>query len=285
MTELWTTAGIEWADRLAALVGDLKQHNPSLWAHVSQERNERFPLRGWASLSRDGTPTEDVAISLDFERVPGGVKYQADIAHGDGLILAETPAQWRAVGNRGDTRPFSQMTSASGSTQAAGVGEDFMIGVTVARLKGDLPHGPAAFLNEDLVDASPRSAIPSRWIAYATPCAGIHPGTSSASSLARRSGRSVRSAPPRRWRSSARLPATRARSRARRRSTSYDARRADPGPPCRLRVGIRTSRDTLTGLPPAFRDGASAVRRRRHLHDLQLAVLREVAAADDERHR
>jgi hypothetical protein len=153
MTELWTTAGIEWADRLAALVGDLKQHNPSLWAHVSQERNERFPLRGWASLSRDGTPTEDVAISLDFERVPGGVKYQADIAHGDGLILAETPAQWRAVGNRGDTRPFSQMTSASGSTQAAGVGEDFMIGVTVARLKGDLPHGPAAFLNEDLVDA------------------------------------------------------------------------------------------------------------------------------------
>jgi hypothetical protein len=108
--------------------------------------------------------------------------------------------------------------------------------------------------NEDLVDALAEIGDPKSVVAYATPCAGIHPGTSSASSLARRSGRSVRSAPPRRWRSSARLPATRARSRARRRSTSYDARRADRGPPCRLRVGIRTSRDTLTGLPPALRD-------------------------------
>jgi hypothetical protein len=93
MTDFWTTVGKRWADRVAELVGDLKHHNENLWTQVGQDHNELFPLRAWASLSRDAAPNEDVAISLDFRFVPGGVEYRSDIAHGDGLILAETPTQ------------------------------------------------------------------------------------------------------------------------------------------------------------------------------------------------
>jgi hypothetical protein len=109
--------------------------------------------------------------------------------------------------------------------------------------------------NEDLVDALAEIGDP-KSVDCLRDALRWDPPWDEFGQLARKAvwARSVRSAPPRRWRSSARLPATRARSRARRRSTSYDARRADRGPPCRLRVGIRTSRDTLTGLPPALRD-------------------------------
>ena len=93
MIEPWTTAADRWASRLAQLIDTLRQHDENRWTQVGQDSNELFPFRGWASLSRDATPNEDVAISVDFRRVDGGVEYRADIAHGDGLILAETPAE------------------------------------------------------------------------------------------------------------------------------------------------------------------------------------------------
>lgn len=52
-----------------------------------------FALSGWASLSREGTPKEDIALSLDFRHVQGGIECRADVARGDGQILAETAAQ------------------------------------------------------------------------------------------------------------------------------------------------------------------------------------------------
>ena len=77
---------------MGKVVRTLKERNPSLWTQVGHDSSGVFALRGWASFSRDGTPREDLAISLDFRHADGGIECRADIARGDGQILAETAA-------------------------------------------------------------------------------------------------------------------------------------------------------------------------------------------------
>jgi hypothetical protein len=91
MTDAWTAAGDRWEAGLAVVVAGLKEGNPDLWTQVGHDSSEFFPLRAWASLGAGGTPNEDLVISVDFACVEGGgVEYRADIACGDGRILAET---------------------------------------------------------------------------------------------------------------------------------------------------------------------------------------------------
>ena len=75
------------------VIATLREHNPSLRSQVGHDGNDVFPLRGWASLFRDGASDEDLVISLDFQHVPQGVEWTADIATGVGEVLGSTPAE------------------------------------------------------------------------------------------------------------------------------------------------------------------------------------------------
>lgn len=92
MGDVWTEVGEAWDQFLGSLVAVLEERNPALKAQMGRHSNDAFPFRAWASFFRHGTTgDEDLVISLDVSRKSDGFHAQADIARGDGAVLAESP--------------------------------------------------------------------------------------------------------------------------------------------------------------------------------------------------
>jgi hypothetical protein len=67
----------------------LKQLNPSLTWSTGRHANAAFPFRAYASFSRHGQRgEEDVVLSVDCPGNDRVVRISADIASGDGIVLA-----------------------------------------------------------------------------------------------------------------------------------------------------------------------------------------------------
>lgn len=95
------TAGPAWEelwDRLndfyAVLVSQLTACNDRLWSQVAHQETPAFPITGYVSLGRDGTPgNEDLVLEWAVQRRDNRLRVTADIARVDGTVLAELPAE------------------------------------------------------------------------------------------------------------------------------------------------------------------------------------------------
>lgn len=81
-------------DFYAVLVSRLAARNDRLWSQIAHQETPAFPFRGYVSLGRDGTPgEEDLVLEWAVQRADGRLRITADIARGDGTVLAELPAE------------------------------------------------------------------------------------------------------------------------------------------------------------------------------------------------
>jgi hypothetical protein len=97
MTANWQLIG----ERLEAMLRDCASTLPApvQW-DVGHGSNEPFPLRVYLSFSRTGgRGSEDLVISADVWADAGALVLSADIARGDGLVLAEVPSQRLQAGD------------------------------------------------------------------------------------------------------------------------------------------------------------------------------------------
>jgi hypothetical protein len=60
---------------------------------VSHQETSAFPFTGYASISRDGSGEEDLVLEWAIQRRDDRLRITADIARGDGTVLAELPAE------------------------------------------------------------------------------------------------------------------------------------------------------------------------------------------------
>jgi hypothetical protein len=88
--ELWDRLN----DFYAVLVGELVACNERLWSQISHQETPAFPFTGYVSLGRGGTPgDEDLVLEWAVQRCDDRLRVTADIARGDGTVLAELPAE------------------------------------------------------------------------------------------------------------------------------------------------------------------------------------------------
>lgn len=92
VNDIWEDVWDRLNDRLAAIAAVLSQRNPHLWWQAGHSDNAAMPFRAWASFGRNGIPgEEDLVITVDFKRAEHSLEVTADIARGDGLVLADAP--------------------------------------------------------------------------------------------------------------------------------------------------------------------------------------------------
>lgn len=88
--ELWDRLN----DFYAVLVSQLAACNDRLWSQIAHQETPAFPFTGYISLGRDGTPgNEDLVLEWAVHRRDDRLRVTADIARGDGTVLAELPAE------------------------------------------------------------------------------------------------------------------------------------------------------------------------------------------------
>jgi hypothetical protein len=88
--ELWDRLN----DFYAILVSQLAACNGRLWSQIAHQETPAFPFTGHVSLGRDGTPgEEDLVLEWAVQRRDDRLRVTADIARGDGTVLAELPAE------------------------------------------------------------------------------------------------------------------------------------------------------------------------------------------------
>jgi hypothetical protein len=88
--ELWDRLN----DFYAVLVSQLAACNNRLWSQIAHQETSVFPFTGYVSLGRDGKPgDEDLVLEWAVERRDDRLRVTADIARGDGTVLAELPAE------------------------------------------------------------------------------------------------------------------------------------------------------------------------------------------------
>ena len=93
------TAGLVWEelwdglnDFYVVLVSQLAACNERLSGRVSHQETRVFPFTGYVSISRDGSGDEDLVLEWAVQRRDDRLRVTADIARGDGMVLAELPA-------------------------------------------------------------------------------------------------------------------------------------------------------------------------------------------------
>jgi hypothetical protein len=93
--ELWERLN----DFYAVLVSQLAACNERLWSQIAHQETPAFPFTGYVSLGRDGTPgDEDLVLEWAVQRRDDRLRVTADIARGDGTVLAQLPAEEFAEG-------------------------------------------------------------------------------------------------------------------------------------------------------------------------------------------
>lgn len=79
--------------RLQALRDRLARRWPALTCDLGQHSTEVFPLTGYASISLSGNrQDEDLVVSVSCRLEAGELECTADIANGQGTILADGPS-------------------------------------------------------------------------------------------------------------------------------------------------------------------------------------------------
>jgi hypothetical protein len=76
-------------DFYAILASQLGACNGRLWSQVHHQESSAFPFTGYLSISRDGTGNEDLVLEWAVRRRDDRLCVTADIARGDGTVLAE----------------------------------------------------------------------------------------------------------------------------------------------------------------------------------------------------
>jgi hypothetical protein len=102
--DVWTEVGDRWERRLISVIADLVALNPGLMVRTGRDGNDRFALREWTSFVRRDTPgDEEIVISLDITTEVDGYRAQADIARGDGYVLAASAVETIVLSDDTDT--------------------------------------------------------------------------------------------------------------------------------------------------------------------------------------
>jgi hypothetical protein len=87
--ELWDRLN----DFYRVLASQLAACNERLSSQISHQETSVFPFTGYVSFSRDGSGDEDVVLEWAVQRRNDRLRVTADIARGDGTVLAELPAE------------------------------------------------------------------------------------------------------------------------------------------------------------------------------------------------
>jgi len=88
--ELWDRLN----DFYAVLARQLAACNDRLWSQISHQETPAFPFTGYVSFGRSGAPgNEDLVLEWAVQRRDGMLRVTADIARGDGTLLAELTAE------------------------------------------------------------------------------------------------------------------------------------------------------------------------------------------------
>lgn len=86
--ELWG----QLREFFGVLADQLRERNPGLGTLPGHHMTTAFPFAGYLSLARTAPSTEeDLVLTWHIAWRPGGLTAAADIARGDGTVLAETP--------------------------------------------------------------------------------------------------------------------------------------------------------------------------------------------------
>ena len=94
VSEAWLAAGERWTEAVNEVAASLQEKNPALRLQQGLDGNDIFPLRGWASFARGETVGDEaLVISLDVKAGVDEFRAEADIARGDGFVLAHSDAK------------------------------------------------------------------------------------------------------------------------------------------------------------------------------------------------
>lgn len=94
VVDAWSEAGETWMRAVSAAIAPLQERNSALHVRQGVDGNDIFALRAWASFARGGVRgDEDLVISLDVKSGTDGFRIEADIARGDGEVLALSAAR------------------------------------------------------------------------------------------------------------------------------------------------------------------------------------------------
>ncbi|HKE67490.1 MAG TPA: hypothetical protein VKB59_23050 [Micromonosporaceae bacterium] len=89
MSDVWEDAWETIGAAFQRLAESLRSALPALSCSAGHSDNSAFPFRAYAAFT--GGIDEDVVVSVDFQRVEGGLRYAADIALDDGHVLDDGP--------------------------------------------------------------------------------------------------------------------------------------------------------------------------------------------------
>ena len=80
-------------DFFNVLIQEILTCNGRLWSTIAHHETQVFPFTGYLALSKNGIPgEEDLVLTLGVQRKGDRLFVRADIARGDGFILADGPA-------------------------------------------------------------------------------------------------------------------------------------------------------------------------------------------------
>jgi hypothetical protein len=93
MSDIWETVWESISEAYSRLSGSLRSTYPSMKWSCGQSDNKAFPFRAYATFNRGSSGSEDVVVSVDFQRSSDvQLRYSADVGLDDGLVVADGPA-------------------------------------------------------------------------------------------------------------------------------------------------------------------------------------------------
>lgn len=91
MSDVWECVWEILSENLLRLAESLKEHHPGMHWSAGHSDNTSFPFRAYASFSHDSSSLDDVVASIDFHKSAQTLRYNVDIGHDDGTVLADGP--------------------------------------------------------------------------------------------------------------------------------------------------------------------------------------------------
>lgn len=92
MTAVWDRLWLDFQTTVEVLNKAVKPEDRGFLVRVERSDNDVFPLRAVATFAPLSSPGDEaLVLSMDFRRSEDRVEGHLDLAHGDGLVLADEP--------------------------------------------------------------------------------------------------------------------------------------------------------------------------------------------------